>query len=363
MTFSDILDQAVPTRLLRNILRSGRAPNGMLFWGPEGVGKRMTALTLAQAVNCLEKTDDACGVCLSCRKVAHGNHPDVKIIAPTGKSRNISVEVVDSLNELATYRPFEGRWRVIVVDEAHRMGEPAQNHFLKTLEEPPSQTIFVLVSPAPRMLLPTIRSRCQQVRFGALRPETVAALLRRHHDLPEAAAMALAAVSQGQMSRALDLVKSEKRDAVLHVMTKLAEGADPFRMSEEFVAHIRGEQAALKAALKAEAESLASDEEMDTEDAKREQDALVESALRRDLMEYMYLMLTWRRDQWVYRETGDMRRVMNCDQEARLKQRAAAFKEPRLEAIDKAWLHIERNIGMDRVFRDLFFQLAPPAAS
>ncbi len=365
MGFSDIRDQDIPIRFLANMLRSGRMANGLLFWGPEGVGKRMAAIELAKAVNCGQGDGNACGTCLSCRKVAHSNHPDVKIIVPSGKSRNIAVDVIDSINELAAYRPYESTWRVVIFDDVHRMGEAAQNHFLKTLEEPPSKTMFVLVTPSPRMLLPTIRSRCQQVRFGSLHPATVAELLRRDHDIPESTALALASVAQGQMSRALDLVVSGKRDAVLHVMEELANGADPLTMSEGFATHVRQQQDALRAALKAEAANQDEDDgsRADAEDAKSEQDALVEAMLRRDLMEYLYLMLAWCRDEWVYRAAGGMQCVLNRDQEARLAKGALNAGAARLEAIDKAWLYIERNLSMERVFRDLFFKLAPQASS
>ena len=364
MSFSDIRDQDVPIRLLANLLHSNRVPNGLLFWGPEGVGKGLTALNLAQAVNCTEGSGDACGTCLSCRKTLHGNHPDVKVIAPTGKARNIAVDTVDFINELSSYRPFEGKWRVIIVEDVHRMGEPAQNHFLKTLEEPPSKTLFVLLTPFPRLLLPTVRSRCQQVRFGALRPETVADLLQRTHDLPRETALSLAAVAQGQMSRALDLVVSEKRSSVVHVLTRLAEGEDPMAVSEEFAAHVRIQQNALRAAAKAESENDPEEDasKEDLQEAKREQEALIEALLRRDLMEYLYLMQTWCRDELVYAATGNPRALLNGDEAERVARHADRSAHERLAAIDKAWLYIERNLSMDRVFRDLFFALAPHAA-
>lgn len=365
MSFASVRDQDVPVRLLTHILRSGRVPNGMLFWGPEGVGKRMAAVELAKAINCAESNDGACGVCLSCRKIAHGNHPDVKLIAPSGKTRIIKKETVDSVTELSAYRPFEGEWRVFIFDDAHRMNEAAQNHFLKTLEEPPSKTLFILVTPAHGMLLPTIRSRCQQVRFGALRPETVAALLREGHDLSEDTAMALASISQGQMSRALGLVRSEKRDVVLHILERLAKGEDPMLLSEEFAAHVSQCQAALRAAVKASAEDDDNeDEALDPEEVKQAQDALVEGLLRRELMEYLYLMQTWCRDELVYRAAqGDPHLLLNRDCADRIAHAARPGAGKRMQAVDKAWLYLERNIIMDRVFRDLFFALGPQAAS
>ena len=240
MSFDDIKDQAIPLRLLRNIVLRGRVPNGLLFWGPGGVGKMMAALEMAKAINCESGTGDACGTCLPCRKVAHGNHPDVKHITPSGKTCNIKVEAIDFVNDLATYRPFEARWRIILIQDADRMGVPAQNHFLKTLEEPPSNTLFILLTEFPRALLPTIRSRCQQLRFGTLRPDTVASLLMRERDVDPNAAAAIAAVSQGQMSRALDLVDTKKRTVMLDVTQRLESGEDPLALSEEFVQHKSG---------------------------------------------------------------------------------------------------------------------------
>ncbi|MBX3180921.1 MAG: DNA polymerase III subunit delta' [Candidatus Hydrogenedentes bacterium] len=361
MSFSDIKDQEMPLRLLRNILKQNRVPNGLLFWGPEGVGKRTTALELAKAINCKAGDFDACDACLSCRKVTSGNHPDVKIVAPAGKTRIINVEAIDAITELSAYRPFEGKWRAVLIEDADRMNESAQNHFLKTLEEPPSNTLFVLQSYYPNRLLPTIRSRCQQVRFGALQPATVSAILRREHPLDVATADALAAVAQGQVSRALDLVTSNKRNMVLDIAARLNRGDDPLLVSEQFVSQLREATEALKAALLSELEEDASQQDMsgeDLADQKKEQEAFIEGQVRRDYLEYLYLFETWYRDVWVYSTTGDDRLVLNRDQAPALKQQRGRDYPDKLAAIERAWVYIERNLAFDRIFRDLFFVLA-----
>ena len=361
MSFTQVKDQAVPIRLLRNIITRSRIPNGLLFWGPAGVGKRFTAIELAKAINCSQGDGDACDVCRCCRKILHGNHPDVKLIAPAGKARNIAVDTVDFMNELSAYRPFEGDWRVFILQDAERMRVEAQNHFLKTLEEPPSNTLFVLLTEFPRRLLPTIRSRCQQVRFGALRPETVAELLQRDRDLPAETAEALAVVSQGQMTRALDLVDSEKRDVVLSLVHRLAQGFDPLALSEEFASHLKAQGDAIRAAVKAESEAPGAQDisKEDRDEYKNEQLAALEALIRRELMEYLYLLETWYRDEWVYRATGDRDKLLNRDQAERLEAGDSEDLEAKLGAIEKAWRYIERNLSVDRVFRDLFFALAP----
>ena len=360
MSLQDVRDQEIPIRFLTNIIRSGRVPNGLLFHGPSGVGKALAARTMIKALNCKDHDSDCCNECLSCRKVDNGTHPDVKEISPSGKARNIGVDVVDFMNELSMYRPFEAEWRVFIIHDVDRMRLEAQNHFLKTLEEPPSKTVFILMTESPRRLLPTIRSRCQLVRFGALRPETVQELLLRDRDIPAPVAEALAAISQGQMSRALDLVDSEKRDMVLDVTLRLAEGDDPMIVSEYFVTHMKAESDRIKAAVKAEFEEGDAQEvsKEDMEDLKNEQMALVEALIRRDLMEYLYLLETWYRDVLVYMATQDVKQVLNRDQVDRLTAQGRSDVAAKVNAIEKAWVYIERNLNIDRVFRDLFFALA-----
>lgn len=362
MSFSDVQDQPAPIRLLRNMLKRQRVPNGLLFWGPGGVGKRLLALELAKAINCSEREDDACDACLQCRKVIHGNHPDVKVVAPASKSRLIRKEEdIEPVAEMASYRPYEGGWRVFVIDDAERMTLPAQNFFLKTLEEPPSNTLFILLSEWPRMLLDTIRSRCQPVQFGALRPKTVAALLQREKGLDAQKADALAALSQGQMSRAFDLADTRKRDVVLEMTARLAGGEDPLALSEAFCSHLDEQVQALTQRLQA-AMREADQPEMTREDQKElaeQQEALLKNLTRRETMEYLYLFQTWYRDEMVYTETGDAARVLNRDQLDRLQNAAPADFGARMQAIEKAWLYIERNLKQSRVLRDLFCALAP----
>lgn len=360
MSFNDIKDQEIPLRLMRNILAQNRVPNGLLFWGPEGVGKRFAAIELAKAINCTSGAFDACDKCLSCRKVMSGNHSDVKIVAPSGKVRIINVGAIDTISELAAYRPFEGERRVILIEEADRMRPDAQNHFLKTLEEPASKTTFVLQTAYPNVLLPTIRSRCQQVRFGTLKPATVADILIRDHAVGETIAQATALVAQGQVSRALDLVTSNKREAVLDVARRLKAADDPLLVSESFVGQLKEQMEARKAELLGELESDITQDQSreDLEDQKKEQAAFIEGQLRRDYLEYLYLFETWYRDAWVYSMTRDAQHVLNRDQIPALKLYDGHGYPEKLAAIEKSWVYIERNINIDRIFRDLFFVLA-----
>ena len=360
MSFQSIRDQDVPVRLLRNMLARDRVPNGLLFWGPGGVGKRLVAQEMAKAIHCAQGDADACDRCLSCRKVANGNHPDVTTIAPVKKSRIIDVETVHFVNEMAWLRPFESQWRVFIIQEADRMGLPAQNHFLKTLEEPPGNSLFILLTEYPGLLLPTIASRCQRVRFGTLRPETVADLLQQGHDLEPEVARSIAALAQGQMSRALDLVESDKRAIVLDLTRRLAEGADPLELAEVFAKHLNEKRAQVNAAVEEELgpSDPADASREDREELKKQRVAFSEAIIRRDIMDYLYLFQTWYRDQAVFGATQDETRVLHRDQLVLLAKAVPVDLDSKLGAIEKARLYLERFLNEERVFRDLFFALA-----
>lgn len=361
MSFSTVRDQSIALRFLRNALRLRRVPNALLFWGPGGVGKMLTALEMAKAVNCAEAESDACDTCLSCKKTAHGTHPDVTVIRPKGKTRIIKTDVIEMVAEMSVYRPFEGGRRIVVFEDADRMNEVAQNHFLKTLEEPRSETTFILVSEHPRRLLPTIRSRCQQVMFGSLSPETVKDLLLQTFSLPAEVAEAIGAISQGRMDRARDLVESDKRDIVLSVTQRLAAGEDAMVVGEEFSAHLSARNEALRAAVKEGAKEEAQDQDLgkdERDEMKQAVEAAAEAAIRREMLEYMYLFQTWYRDALVFGATQDAERVLNRDQVGRLMAEHGRMRPEKLGAIDTAWVYIERNLNRDRVFRDLFMTLA-----
>jgi DNA polymerase III subunit delta' len=360
MSFSGIKDQETALRLLQNILQRGRVPNGLLFWGPPGVGKRMTAIELAKAVNCASRSGDACDTCLSCRKVGSGNHADVRIVSPSRKSRVIDLESVAELTGMAGLRPIEGRWRVFILLDAERLTMPAQNYFLKTLEEPAGNSLFVLTSEHPRMLLPTIRSRCQQVRFRCLTPETVMGVLREQRDLSGEVARAIAALAQGQMSRAFDLVDSDKRDIALDVTRRLAEGDDPVLLSEEFSATMSDKRKQIEAAITAELskEDRASMTPQEREQSKEDQLAAVDAIARRERLEYLYLWESWFRDQMVLQATGDPGLLLNRDQAERIAAQTSGNLAGKIAAIEETRRLMERHISDDRLFRDLFLTMA-----
>ncbi len=154
--------------LLRRAHERGRMPHAYLFSGPLGAPLVDTALALAGALNCQVAPGEGCGACVSCEKIVGGIHPDVVTLVREGAGQIVPIENVrNQVIARLGLPPHEADVRVFVIEEATALAPPAANALLKTLEEPPARTLFVLCTSAPEQLLPTIRSRCQRVRFAA----------------------------------------------------------------------------------------------------------------------------------------------------------------------------------------------------
>jgi len=153
--------------LLRRAIERSRVPHAYLFSGPVGAPLMETSIALAAALNCQNARGEGCGQCDACSKIIGGIHPDVVTLVREGAANIVPIESVrNQVIARIGLPPHEADTRVFIVEEATALAPPAANSLLKTLEEPPGRTVFVLCTTAPEQLLPTIRSRCQRVRFG-----------------------------------------------------------------------------------------------------------------------------------------------------------------------------------------------------
>jgi DNA polymerase-3 subunit delta' len=332
MPFRDLAGHRRLLELTARAAVRGSLPPSLIFAGPEGVGKRRAAVALAQLFNCASPGDgampDACGTCAACRRIARGVHADVVIVEP-GESGSIKVDQARDAVERSAYRPFEGRRRVVIVDGADAMEASAQNALLKTLEEPPNASTFVLVTSRPDVLLPTVRSRCQHLRFGRLAPADVAAVLMREHGFAEPDAQAAALLADGSVGRALEADTEgymEARAAATALLTDLAAARD-----------VRQKLAAARA--------VGGSDKVD----------------RDELGRRLQLVSSMLRDLGVLLSRADEQSLANADIKPSLQRLLPSFDGERtvraFSAVDRALLALDRNASPKIVADWLAFQI------
>ncbi len=264
--FSHLIGNDEVKDSLRRLLATGRTTGSLLFTGEQGVGKKLFALELAKAFNCRnrigaaaqtkdqrpkakDQTLDACDECSSCKRIGRSafapfgkddddksrliwsEHMDVAMARPY--KNIIRVPVMRELESESNFRPFEGATRVFIIEDADYMNDQAANALLKTLEEPPPTTHLILTTSNPMALLPTIRSRCQVIRFAPIPHEQIEKFLIDKEAMPTADGKLLARTSRGSLGRALATdIESyrERREAMLAVLTALALTGDRTRL-------------------------------------------------------------------------------------------------------------------------------------
>jgi DNA polymerase III subunit delta' len=227
MGFDSFLGNATGVEAVREMLRAKRLPGGLLFTGPEGVGKRMLALLAAKAAVCERLPDDTCGECAHCRRAGEMISSatedlsrrrdmkesarrveglvyfDLQLIAPI--TRYILIEQIRVLRQIAYTQPFELPRRFFVIDQAQAIHWQAVDLLLKVIEEPPETTTFILICPNAGELRATLRSRCQRVAFSPVDESVIAEVLAQRGETPAASRPLMARMARGSVGRALDL--------------------------------------------------------------------------------------------------------------------------------------------------------------
>jgi DNA polymerase-3 subunit delta' len=276
MGFAQIIGHQSQLAGLRRALSCDRLHHAYLFEGAEGVGKKTIALGLAKAIHCAVATGDYCGICADCARIQDGNHPDVRVIELLPGKKEIGIQQVRELEKELSFRSFSGKRRIVVLDPATLMNLSAQNALLKTLEEPPQNSLLILIAPTRGGLLPTVRSRCLRVAFGPLPRSLVAGFLITKQGLQVEEAEFLAAITMGSLGAAVRIDKEdilEKRKRWLTLLRSLT--------AYDY-----------KAAIDA-AETLANNKD--------------------ELLEFLDWAFCWHRDRLVYAVTQSPQEIVNLD--------------------------------------------------
>ena len=232
--FESIIDQERPVRILTTFLQNGTIPHALLFTGVEGVGRESTATAFAMACNCAGEISDTirqkpnipCGICKPCLKIETGNHPDIIRVKPSGPF--IKIDQIRSLCQTLALKPYEAKRRVVIISDAQAMNPAAGNALLKMLEEPPVRTILILVATHTSDLLPTVVSRCQQLRFKPISSKYLEAELVKKYGLDAKNARIITTMAGGSLSRALRMHRTHwisRRNWLIQEMDTLSNGS------------------------------------------------------------------------------------------------------------------------------------------
>jgi len=313
MSFSDITGNARIKRILTKALQRDRIPNSLLFSGPQGVGKIETALVVAKALNCLNRTDDACETCEACTAVNKGTFPDVMRISP--EKDILKIDQMRILKEAAYLRPMVGRKRVFIVDPAEKMNMQASNSLLKILEEPPSFSHVILITSNPFVILPTIKSRCQVLSFSPISRDDIARCLIEH-DFSEEKAKILSLLVRGNLKQAMSMDWEEvcaEREETWQLFLSFLHREPPTSFFKEYSARRRG---------------------------------VVEEEIRSTLE----LLASFSRDLVLIKENADSKLLLNPDFEDLLREEAGSVRLEQilamLELIEGLLHSLQRNMNI-----------------
>jgi DNA polymerase-3 subunit delta' len=320
MSFAQIVGHQKQVEILRQALNHGRLHHAYLFVGAEGVGKKTIALGLAKAIHCSAATGDFCGECADCARIQGDNHPDVRILGPLAGKKEISIQQIRELEKELNFRSFSGKKKIAILDPATLMNLPAQNALLKTLEEPPQDSLLILIASNGGALLPTLRSRCLRLTFGPLAGDLVSAFLVSRKGIEAKTAEFLAAMSMGSLG------------AVFSIDTQ-----ELLERRREWMRLVSGLRAGDYRAATDSAEVLAGSKE--------------------DSLRFLEWIESWFRDLLVYIATRSQQDIVNVDMLPRIQQQSAtADFEGLFSRIGEARAAIggiQRNLNRRMVLEDL----------
>jgi DNA polymerase-3 subunit delta' len=222
---------------LRGAIKAGRVSHSYIFSGEVGIGKKLIAGCFAKALQCQRREEgasDACGVCVSCKTFESGSHPDMFFVAPE-KTKSIVVDDVrEKINARMETRPYSGRYKIFIVENADKMSAAAQNALLKTIEEPASYGVFLLLCANHKTMLPTVLSRCVVLKPRPVAQERAAARLAALTGVDRGKAALYAGYTTGNIGRSLTLLNDEEFSEMREAVSRFAPKAGYIDETEIF---------------------------------------------------------------------------------------------------------------------------------
>ena len=312
---------------LRNSIRLDKVSHAYLFVGDKGVGKMSMAKVFAQTLQCESKGIEPCMKCKSCLQMLSENHPDIKILKHVKDALSVE-EIRTQLINDAGIMPYAGPYKIYIVPDAHLLNAAAQNALLKTIEEPPSYVVVILIVDNKDVILPTILSRCVTINFMPLSDKDVANYLMKKEDVPDAEAIMAAAFSQGSIEKAVNIAMSKEYSEKKERLISILRGIDEVTIAE--VVNYAKENGADK-------------EFFD---------------------DMLWVCRCWYKDVLMLKATADLNGVLFKDEYKYLKKQASNYSfedvEKIIQAIDKAGSRYRANVSLETIIELLVLTMKNP---
>jgi DNA polymerase-3 subunit delta' len=324
MNFESIIGQKVLVGSLKRAVNEDLVANGYILCGSRGSGKSTVAEIFAKALNCRgESGGKPCGSCISCKKMESGNHPNIEIIRPSGAS--IKIKQIREVITKVSKKPFESGYKVLIIDDADKMTQEAQDAFLKTLEEPPANTVFVLLVQNQYSLLPTVISRCQVFYLKELSRQQIEDYLLEKYSYDKEQIAFAAASANGIIGRAIEILNNQELQNLRKLQINLV--------------------SRLKGASFTELSTAASE--------------LAES--KEDLDRLLDFMLSWHRDMLIVKQGCEKELLVNSDNADIIERQAAGLDEKGIyriiDAIKRTISYVNHNVGIKNSIDSLLLNI------